>query len=1563
MKLQTINLFSIFLLFAKSFSLIVYFKYQLFYVDDYVDYISSSEGNFTPTNPKHNKYTDRELSYAFNFNDIKHNFDKPLCIYLVNLLQVGCFAFKYATINEYDIRVIDYEKYYYCNNCNINTQKKFKTTSEKYSNGSPKIHTSEYDQSVKVRYNEFCLNKTKDISIFFVDKSKINTKFYKGKNLKYILNNEVDNFNINNSFVINGKENYIFDLNTVSIKVINITNKLGNIFNKEEELFTNSFFNSENNYLIHKKITDEGYLMTISIVTMPRNQKSANIITCENESNIYLYVAQKNCTMNESSDDYCQNCMPDYGKYENKCYHKSEKFDDLYYENSTQTWNKCESMEINFTCSICPKGSFIQDSFTQTCEKCQIGEYSDSEDKISCEKCPIGYYSDEIGAITCKKCPDGYTSIIGADKCYKDCEAGYYSIGDECLPCQPGYYSLPSSTECIECIPGTYSDKEGMEECLKCEPGTFNNEYKSISCINCPIGYFSSLEGSTKCSECIPGTYSNKEGMEECLKCEPGTFNNEYKQTICIKCPMGYFSPLEGSTKCSECIPGTYSNKEGMEECLKCEPGTYNNEYKQTSCIECPVGYFSSLNGSKECIKCPLGTFNSLLGNYQCEKCDFGYYNDELGSKECKICQPNFYSDENGSLFCKECELNKYSLFGFKECLICEEAISHCNSCSKQGICLECNNYAISGFNNCSMCENEIDWKFTGEYCQLITNCSNYYYKDKNNNNKIICVENIKECPEGMNYLNLDTKECLEKEKVSPMDFLNFQFKIKGGEESLNKIADEIFEYIEFDELYQEIKRRNEIKKIKVEGLNAKLLIGTEENLKKQNGEDIGFDNGKCSDIIRFSLGIQNNYNDLIYKVFELHVNGTKIVKYYAYDTNDLKTPLDLTSCEGQTVKIINPPTNYDFEIPEEFYDVINILNDNIEIYNAYSPLYTDPCYPLSILDKYDIILSDRKEYIDKKKIPLCEKGCEYEGDNLKNLQVICYCPIKTNMNETSINSFVNDTIYYTLGFNYKILKCYKFTFSLEGQKKNWFSELFIFFFTMNICLIIMNEIYLKIYLYNLITYCKEFIDKNNNKQFEKMRDINSNSNKINGKEVNTNKKRFRRFINERIVNNPNKKVKKRDLSNHKDILISPISINSHSNNIHINGNKIDPEKYMLSNILIRKYIKRQLFKKIKSINKYDEYKNYYIYLIYAYPKEKRKNFLIEEELMDLEYDHYRHIEDRKWYMIFWSIFKLNYDFAKTFLIYNNSEKYKNYQLYLIKIIIYMNSLIISIISNLMFYSDKTMHKIYEDNGEYIFWYRIPRIVFSDAFMKLFSFLVFDLLINFHEKFIELKINIKTFENEKIELEKFKLNNDKFENKNINNKIDNNNKLNIIYNTSNEDILNEKTSTLKDTTPSNSARKFLISDSQFFKNETLSKIDLNKDIISVEQNKSKIKEDININDLASKIEISFRSRRIFFYIIIFSLNIFGWYYISCFCSVYENTQKHLFKDFLFSIPFNFIICFIISNIFFIIKIFIIKGKYHRAKKRIISLINNDFFKFVFEEVIEIAVALIVYYLN
>jgi hypothetical protein len=114
-----------------------------------------------------------------------------------------------------------------------------------------------------------------------------------------------DNFHIHDIFIINGKESYEFDLDTFSLQITNITNKKGNIFNGNEELVKDSFFNAKNKFLIHKRQNDDGYLMVITIATKPRNRESIQISTCEKEAKLYLYVSQKNCTMNSNSNNFC----------------------------------------------------------------------------------------------------------------------------------------------------------------------------------------------------------------------------------------------------------------------------------------------------------------------------------------------------------------------------------------------------------------------------------------------------------------------------------------------------------------------------------------------------------------------------------------------------------------------------------------------------------------------------------------------------------------------------------------------------------------------------------------------------------------------------------------------------------------------------------------------------------------------------------------------------------------------------------------------------------------------------------------------------------------------------------------------------------------------------------------------------------------------------------------------------------------------------------------------------------------------------------------------------------
>jgi hypothetical protein len=164
-----------------------------------------------------------------------------------------------------------------------------------------------------------------NIDKFYIDDNKINQKFYKGKTLIYFLNNESDDFNINNIFSINGKEYLDFNLDTVSLEIISIQNKKGKIYNGNEELFEGSFFKSKNIYLTHKKINDEGYLTIITIKTKPRNRQ-LSVYTCETEAKIYLYVAQKNCTINEASDNFCQKCIEQWKQKGGGCPFRCNSF-------------------------------------------------------------------------------------------------------------------------------------------------------------------------------------------------------------------------------------------------------------------------------------------------------------------------------------------------------------------------------------------------------------------------------------------------------------------------------------------------------------------------------------------------------------------------------------------------------------------------------------------------------------------------------------------------------------------------------------------------------------------------------------------------------------------------------------------------------------------------------------------------------------------------------------------------------------------------------------------------------------------------------------------------------------------------------------------------------------------------------------------------------------------------------------------------------------------------------------------------------------------------------------
>ena len=1325
-------------LFCISYQSIVYFEFQFNCLSNTINKIKYSEGEISPLNPAQNP----NLDYTLYFSHIKHKLNESLCINVEkNNLNKGSFAFKKAFLNEYDISELDFANFWECPNCsptnyiyNENCYQKQKI-SLSYNN----------DNSI----NEFCLLPTTDISIFNQgNENKINNNFYVGKqNINLIINYKKAKFTINELFYINGYSNYVFDLDNVSLKIIDVINFNSILSNEDEELFVNSTFNAKSNYMSHEKKIEEGYLMIITIITVTRTNSfdSTSYTTCSKPSILNVYVSQDNCTMSEFSDDFCQKCKKNYVRYGDKCLLKTDKIKNLYYNESSQAWEICENSKDNFICSICPKGTYIKEKK----ETYQI-----------CEKCPNGAYSDEEDLDNCKECLEGYDSFYGSEKCFMVCNKGSFLNGDICLECEPGFY------------------------------------YDSLS------------------------------------------------------------------DACVECSPGTFTSKSGMGECLACEPGTFNNNYKQTGCIVCPSGYYSSEN-SKECLKCPIGTFNPYMKAEYCQKCDYGYYNDEEGAEKCKICPTNFYSDIIGSNSCKECKENTHSFSGAKKCLSCNKLISNCNNCSKEGFCLECGNHALNGNDNCEICED--NWRYEGESCKP-NKCKNYYYINENTK-EIICINNYTECPQNKIYLNLETKEC--EQNIDMKRMLLREYQINGNNEILNIISDEIFEeFKKFPYLIDEILENGNIT---LNGIDSIYQIGmiSENNIPNNKSKTISkypsLDFGNCPSILRTEFEIKNS-EKILYKILFDVNNYGDASRAYLYRETDLGNPLDLEPCEGMNITYISPSSNYYeyFGYYKKGNIYLNIFNKANQIFDVYSQVYK-PCYPLSILGKIDLTIRDRWGEFERKKLILCNEGCKFEGLDIETFQVRCFCPIIINKENITKSKFIQGIQDFGKWNNFEVLKCYELLFSVEGQNNNYISEILLLIIIICIICSIMTEIY-KSKFRTLIIYCRDFINNEfkNNSNFNIIKSLQK---KVKTKEVlDKNEKQLLQEIEKferdknysyiKIISNPpynknntynntirNKKTFKEEKRNK--------SINVQMNNgmIIINSNK-DIENLSINKINNNKENKENA--KYLSVEEFKVFKNFYNCLIISIEKDKCQNYLIENELDELDYYYYRLIENRKWYEIIWSHIKLNSDLLSTFLNYNSK---KDYRIYTIKTIIYFNSIFISLFVNICFYHDDTMHKIYEENGNYNFGYKFPYIAFADIVSTIGYCLFEKILLNFQDNLIKLKTEM---------------------------------------------------------------------------------------------------DEIERNRIAINIEKKFKIKRIFFYIISFLLQVFIWYFISCFFALYQNTQIQLLIDFCIGLIFNIgkLLIKTIFNLSF--KCCAIKCKSNsKILNYIFNIMNIKFFNILFECLIEL----------
>ena len=264
------------------------------------------------------------------------------------------------------------------------------------------------------------------------------------------------------------------------------------------------------------------------------------------------------------------------------------------------------------------------------------------------------------------------------------CPRGEYTLGSECWPCEPGFYSAANGTK-HPCPVNTWSGR-GFDACVKCstcDEGTViikpcSPERGDAVCSVCPPG-FECHDGLLR--QCSAGWYSNNENISSCTKCptnhssEAGSatcecmrWNGdtcEHCQSVgmivvgatCRTTPTGFGMTEDGSIHI--CPQNTFSVPTG--KCTRC--GSNAESPAGASQCDCISGYVMTAGG---CTPCKSGTV--YIKERKCTLCALGHFC--LGKKHMEPCPPDTWAGR-GAAMCSQCRINSWCAGGCTDAANC----------------------------------------------------------------------------------------------------------------------------------------------------------------------------------------------------------------------------------------------------------------------------------------------------------------------------------------------------------------------------------------------------------------------------------------------------------------------------------------------------------------------------------------------------------------------------------------------------------------------------------------------------------------------------------------------------------------------------------------------------------------------------------------------------------------------------------------------------------------------------------------------------------------------------
>ena len=473
---------------------------------------------------------------------------------------------------------------------------------------------------------------------------------------------------------------------------------------------------------------------------------------------------------------------------------------------------------------------------------------------------------------------------------------------------------------------------------------------------------------------------------------------------------------------------------------------------------------------------------------------------------------------------------------------------------------------------------------------------------------------------------------------------------------------------------------------------------------------------------------------------------------YYPFDKKYLH-PLDISICEGLDMVI-----KYS----------VNITEEDIDLYDINSAYYNDICYPYTNSKGADIILKDRQNECSNSNNIICEENCIFVGYDSESKNYKCSCEIKVDLPLVSEIKIDKKKLYQFMDIrqitNFKVMKCFTLLFSKNGLITNiGFYCLFPIFIIYIICGInfMRKEFkYIKVKIKKII-FAKKNIKihkkkkkskiKNKKKQKRKRKTMSIKSRtKLNSENIfqkninrnNTNKDGKSKKRNKKIID----KEQKDEQSEEKSVKSIKIIMNKNNNSVNsppikhtLKKNKISKKIKIISGKKIRKFennleepLSNDLILKKNSKHILNTKNNKKKKL----NKNKKKKLLKilkynNLELNDLKYEKAIKFDKRTYFQYYISLLKEKHLFLKIF----NKNDYNSRS---IKIILFFSEFISSFSINALFFTEETMHQIYEDEGNFNFIYQLPQIIYS----TLISFLI-DKITNIlalsQKKIIDLK--------------------------------------------------------------------------------------------------------------------------------------------------------------------------------------------------------------------------------